>query len=160
MRIAAALRTLAARDDVRVVHFSVQGNHVHLLAEAEGERALGDAMRVLSIRLSVSLNGLMRTRGRVLEDRYHARTLRTPTEARRALAHVIGNYASHEARRGAPLRAGFVDAFSSRAAICPDGLPPPALPSRTWLLSSAERALLGDRPGTAGEEFAPYVAAA
>jgi REP element-mobilizing transposase RayT len=159
-RIAAAIRALAGRADARVVHFSVQGNHLHLLAEADGALALGRAMRVLSIRLSRSLNALMRTRGRVLEGRYHAHVLRTPSETRRALAYVTGNFVSHAARRGQPLPADYVDPFSSAAAIGPDGLPPPVSRSRTWLLEAAEAAAAARLIPPAGEEVAPYAAAA
>ena len=45
--IAAALRLGGDRFDVRVVEFSVQGNHIHLVVEAPDRRALqGLAIRV------------------------------------------------------------------------------------------------------------------
>jgi REP element-mobilizing transposase RayT len=50
--IDAALCAVRARRDFRVVHFSLQGNHVHLIVEAAGTRALANGMRALSIRLS------------------------------------------------------------------------------------------------------------
>jgi REP element-mobilizing transposase RayT len=156
--VATALRAVSERADFRLVHFAVLTDHLHLIVEPDDARALGCAMRILSTRLSLALNALMGTHGRVLEDRYHAHALATPTEARRAVAYVLGNFASHEARRGEPLRAEWVDPFSSAAAVCPDGLPPPVAPARTWLLSTAERA--GLRPFSAGEEVAPYFAAA
>lgn len=117
-------------------------------------------MRVLSIRLSRSLNALMRTRGRVLEGRYHAHVLRTPSETRRALAYVVANFASHAARRGQPLPADYADPFSSASATCPDGLPPPVSRPRTWLLAAAEAAAAARPIPPAGEEVAPYAAAA
>jgi REP element-mobilizing transposase RayT len=173
-RIAAALRGIAGREDVRVVHFSVQGNHVHLLAEAVDALALGRALRIVSIRLSRGLNSLMGTRGRVLEDRYHAHVLRSPEEARRALAYVLDNHAGHQRRRGARVPAGFIDPHASETALGPDGLPPPVSPPRTWLLQAALRGRYERRttaqvgPGlpevaaapTAGEEPGTYAAAA
>jgi uncharacterized protein YdhG (YjbR/CyaY superfamily) len=156
-RVAVALRALDGRAGVRLVHFSVQGNHLHLVVEAGGALALGRAMRILSIRLSRGLNAMMSTRGRVLEDRYHAHVLETYREARRAVAYVLENFASHAARRGATVPADFVDPFSSAAAVCPDGLPPPVAPPRTWLLAMAERGLLPALP-SAREEVAAYAA--
>jgi REP-associated tyrosine transposase len=40
----------------RVVHLSVQANHVHLLVEAEGTQALGRGMQGLGIRLAKAIN--------------------------------------------------------------------------------------------------------
>jgi putative transposase len=45
--IDAALHAVRARRDFRVAHFSVQGNHVHLIVEADGTRALANGMRAL-----------------------------------------------------------------------------------------------------------------
>ena len=67
---------------MRLCHYSVQGNHLHLVAEARDAASLGRAMKGLGVRIARGLNGLMGTRGPVLADRYHARILRTPREVR------------------------------------------------------------------------------
>ena len=41
--IAAALRIAGDRFNVRVIQFSVQGNHIHLVVEAPNRRALARA---------------------------------------------------------------------------------------------------------------------
>jgi REP element-mobilizing transposase RayT len=133
--VTAALRGLRGRDDFRVVHYSVLANHLHLIVETEGPEALGRAMRALSIRLSRRLNALRGARGRALEDRYHAHPLRTPTEVRRAVAYVLGNFASHARRRGDYVPEDFVDPCSSAAPVGLDGLPPAVDPPHTWLLA-------------------------
>jgi hypothetical protein len=133
--VAAALRAVLA-DDFRVVHYSVLSNHLHLIAEADGAGALGRAMRALSIRLTLRMNALLGTRGRFLQDRYHAHPLRTPTEVRNAVAYVLGNFASHAHRRGEWLPEGFVDPCSSAAPVGPDGLPPAVSAPKTWLLKT------------------------
>ncbi len=94
----------------RLVHYSVQGNHVHLLVEAEDERALSRGMNGLGVRVAKGLNRVMRRRGRVLEDRYHGHILRTPTEVRRAR-----NYLLQNAKRHIGLRAP--DPYASRVAL-------------------------------------------
>jgi hypothetical protein len=33
------------RDDFRLAHYSIQGNHAHLIVEADDERALGRGMK-------------------------------------------------------------------------------------------------------------------
>jgi REP element-mobilizing transposase RayT len=71
-----ALKTAFIRANERpsfhVVHFSVQGNHVHFLVEAEDTRSLSRGMQGLNVRMARALNRLMNRRGRVLSDRFHA----------------------------------------------------------------------------------------
>ena len=114
-----ALEAARRRPDARVVHFSVQGNHLHLILEAAEARALGNTVRALSIRLARGLNRMMGRRGPVFDDRYHAHVLRTPTEVRNALRYVLGNFASHAARRGERTPRGWVDPFSSATVKTP-----------------------------------------
>ncbi|HEY6005600.1 MAG TPA: hypothetical protein VIV57_22150 [Anaeromyxobacter sp.] len=111
--IDAALHGVRARRDFRVVHFSVLGNHVHLIVEADGTRALANGMRALSIRLALRLNAMMGRSGPVFAGRYHSHVLKTPAEVRNAVRYVLGNFASHEARRGKRLSERYVDRFSS-----------------------------------------------
>ncbi len=134
--IAAALRGVLARPDFRVVHFSIQGNHVHLILETFDALALARGMRALSGRIAIGLNRLMGRRGRVFTDRYHAHVLRSPAEARRAVAYVLGNFASHAARRGRAIRSGWGDPYASAAPRGPDGLPPPVSAPASWLLAA------------------------
>jgi REP element-mobilizing transposase RayT len=84
----------ANRFDVRLIKYSVQGNHVHLIVEAPDRVALGKSMKGLGVRIARRLNRLMGRRGRVLGDRYHLHILRTPTEVRHA-AHYLENNARH-----------------------------------------------------------------
>ncbi len=98
---------------LRVVHFSVQGNHLHLVCEAPSAEALAAGVKGLSVRIARGLNRVMGRRGQVFADRYHAHVLRTPEEVRRALAYVLGNFASHARRRGERVPAGWVDSYSS-----------------------------------------------
>ncbi len=94
-------RTFAAgceRSDFRLVHYSLLGNHAHLLVEARGAEALGRGMMAIGARLALTVNRVMgRTKGRVVADRYHARLLRTPREVQRALRYVLLNARRHAA---------------------------------------------------------------
>src|SRR5262249_22615134 len=79
----------------RVVEFSVQGTHVHLIVEANGRRALERGMRGLGTRVAMAINRASGRRGRVLADRYFARELRTTVHVRMALAYVLNNHRKH-----------------------------------------------------------------
>lgn len=100
------------RFGLRLCEFSVQGNHVHLVVEAPNERSLSRGMQGLSIRIARGLNRLMSKTGKVLGDRYHARILRSPREARIVLRYVRENHDVHRARWG-EAKIGEPDPFSS-----------------------------------------------
>ena len=85
----------------------------------------------LGIRIARAVNrGLGRT-GSVFADHYHAHYLRSPTEASRAVAYVLGNYEHHfpDGRRSAR----WVDPCSSEVRFHLVSRP------RLWLLGPAAR---------------------
>jgi REP element-mobilizing transposase RayT len=129
----------------RLVHYSVQGNHAHLIAEAEDARALSRGVQGLAIRLAKAMNRVMEKRGKVFADRYHARELRTPREVRHALLYVLNNARKHMAEYGRPPGPLWIDPFSSATHF--DGWEetlrppaggsapgPPGAPAETWLV--------------------------
>ena len=81
----------------RVVEYSVQSNHVHLLAESRDEQALARGMNGLGVRIARGLNRIWKRMGRVFSDRYHARILKTPREVRVALVYTLQNARKHGA---------------------------------------------------------------
>ena len=87
--------TASSRPDFRIIEFSVQTDHVHLIAEAQHARALSSGVRGLAIRLARSVNRALGRRGRVWGDRYHARALTTPRAVRHALVYVLMNFRKH-----------------------------------------------------------------
>ena len=87
------------RFGLRVVHYSIQDDHVHLVVEAADRRALSRGMRGLDVRLARGVNRAVGRSGRVLGDRYHARALRTPREVRNTLAYVLLNWRKHSRSR-------------------------------------------------------------
>ena len=117
---------LAGRDrfGFRLAHYSVQGNHIHLLVEGLDATALSRGMQGLGIRIACALNRVMKRRGHVLADRYHSRILRTPTEVVRARRYLRTNAEHHGIRRTSG-----VDPFASVEAV---------VAPRTWLLRRLE----------------------
>jgi REP element-mobilizing transposase RayT len=110
-----ALVAASARFGARIVHFSVQGDHIHLLVEARDRGCLARAMKGFEVRVARRLNALMGRRGRVFADRYHVHHLETPREARNALVYVLGNRAKHAGagERGRTAESTWIDPFSS-----------------------------------------------
>ena len=91
-----------------MIEYSVQSNHLHLVAESSDQKALSRAMIGLASRIARRLNRLWKRAGQVFPDRFHSRILRTPREVRTALIYVLQN-----ARKHGAWRARMPDAFSS-----------------------------------------------
>lgn len=126
----------------RLVEYSVQSNHFHLIAEACDARALTRGAQGLAIRVARALNRLWGRKGKVFADRYHARILGSPTEVKRALLYVLRNAQRHGVR-GVGL-----DPFSSapaftgwRGVVASIGLFVPTVSARSWLLRKGWRRL-------------------
>ena len=97
-RLLSAVQTaLAAASGAhfRVLHYSIQGDHLHLLAEANEPTAFERGVRGLAVRVAKAVNRALSRKGRVWADRYHARMLRTPREVRNALVYVLNNWRKH-----------------------------------------------------------------
>jgi putative transposase len=127
-----AMRAARLRFGLRVVHYSIQGNHLHLIVECESAAGLARGMQALAIRIAKGLNALARRRGSVFVDRYHVHALTTRREVANAVRYVLANY-RHHARDVLPR--SWRDPLSSVryvAAAPPDDAP--ACPPRTWLL--------------------------
>jgi hypothetical protein len=151
-------RTFAAgcaRPGFRLVHYSLQGNHAHLVVEAQDRDSLGRGMMAIGARLARAVRRIAGGGGRVFADRYHLRLLPTPKEVRNALRYVLLNARRHAAtvRRAISGAARLDPASSGRwfdgwkpggavatedGSTVPHGRPPVAR-ARTWLLASGWR---------------------
>jgi putative transposase len=143
-----------------LIQFSVQRDHLHLIAEAHDRRALSRGIQGLAIRIARAVNRRLERKGRLFADRYHARALTTPRAVKFALRYVLLNARKHAPAAPSPgldgIAPGFVDSRSSapwfRAFARPEALAfgaraaredwqhtsgstePPVLNPRTWLL--------------------------
>ncbi len=136
------------RGRFRVVHYSLQRDHAHLIVEAKDKQALASGMKSIGARLARALNRVFQRKGPVLDGRYHHRLLRTPREVRNGLAYVLLNVRKHwRQRHGAPPPAR-LDAASSGAWFDgwrrmrerePDAGPQVVARPRTWLLRTGWR---------------------
>jgi len=110
--------TAALRQWFRIVHISLQRDHVHLLIEAKDKEALGRGMQGFEISAARHINsalavGYRRRRGAVFADRYRLEVISSPTRARHALAYVLNNWRKHREDRDALSSTWLVDPFSS-----------------------------------------------
>jgi putative transposase len=127
-----ALRAVKDRFGMRVVHYSIQGNHLHLIVEVDDPSALSHAIQGLAVRLARALNRLAARTGKVFSDRYHAHVLKTMREVANAVRYVLENFRHHLREDVAPQGA---DPCSSAAWLGTDASDDaPILSPRTWLL--------------------------
>ena len=108
---------------LRLVHYSIQGNHLHLIIEAEDSEMLARGMQGLAIRIAKRLNALQNRRGPVFVDRYHAHLLRSRREVANAVRYLYRNYRKHSSDY---LEPRWSDPLTSSLAA-----------PRTWLLKTA-----------------------
>jgi putative transposase len=128
------------RERFRIVHHSVQANHLHLIVEADDKGALSSGMRGLAVRLARRVNKLLFRRGMFWADRWHGHTLESPRQVRNALVYVLQNHKKHSRSKLAPALDAYSSAewFDGFAKPIPSsfrsiGQPSVCLP-QTWLL--------------------------
>jgi REP element-mobilizing transposase RayT len=131
--IQAALRA-SSNERFRVLEFSVQADHLHLLVEGDDSTGFTRGLQGLAIRVAKAVNRLLHRHGRVWADRFHARLLKTPREVRNALVYVLNNFRKHISG------AHGLDPFSSarwfdgwRPGRANVGTIPPTARAATWL---------------------------
>jgi hypothetical protein len=139
LAILRALGAASGRFDVRVVHYAVMSNHIHLICEAETTEGLRVGLGAAIVRLARELNRTWKRSGKVFDGRFHARALSSPREVWIVLAYVLQNALHHGI-----LSPGGIDPFSSSRwfegwtrpvpeALLEAGSSPLPRP-RTWLL--------------------------
>jgi REP element-mobilizing transposase RayT len=153
-----AFRAGCARVGFRIVQFSVQGNHIHLVIEADSASALSEGMRAWTIRVARAINRVLGRKGKVFPERYHAVRLKTARQVRAALCYVLQNARRH----GLEVPAGSPDVFSSawwftgwtherwRGSWVPPTAGPPVAAAEGWMLTVGWR-----RWGAIGVEEVP-----
>jgi REP element-mobilizing transposase RayT len=149
-------QNMAGGEWFRIVHLSIQSNHLHLLVEASSASALSRGMQSFEISAAKWINHAVgkrtkrRRKGGVFADRYHAEPIKSPLQTRRALSYVLNNWRKHERDRSTVSSTWRVDPFSSGISFtgwkelaerglarwrAPDGyVPLTVLEPRSWLL--------------------------
>lgn len=89
------LREGSARFGFRLIEYSVQSTHFHLLVEVPNRVALTRGAKGLFVRLAKALNKLWGRKGRVFADRFHAAAKSTRRAVRNALVYVLHNARKH-----------------------------------------------------------------
>ena len=146
----------------RVVHSSIQHNHLHLIVEAGMRDVMIKGMQALAISAARGINRACGRTGKVFAYRYHATPITSRRQMRHTLAYVLNNWRRHnEDRRNARTARELVDPYSTgmwfggwagmEDEFFPSFTPLPAANATCWLLTTGWKThgLIGtrERPG-------------
>ena len=95
--VLAAIERVNQGEWIRIVHFSVQSNHVHLIVEAKNSVELSRGMASLNTGLGMRLNRLWNRTGEgsVFKERFHLTLVTSPPQMRNVLNYVLRNDVHH-----------------------------------------------------------------
>lgn len=93
----------ARQKGLRIRHYSLQSNHIHLIVEADDNSILESGMRSLTVTFAKGLR-----LGKVQKERYHLHVLKSLREVRNAVHYVWFNEEKHR-----KLKKAFVSPYSS-----------------------------------------------
>lgn len=88
----------ARKHGLRISYFSLQSNHVHLIAEAPNNQILTKGMRSLTVTMAMGLK-----KGRIQLERYHLHVLKSLRETKNAIEYVCFNKQKHENKKRSTL---------------------------------------------------------
>lgn len=123
---------------MRLVHFSIQATHVHMLIEAPDRVSLSRGMQGMCVRLARGLNRLWGRKGRVFADRFHSRPWKTPRETRNALCYTLNNVRKHGIQLEGidPCSSGLAfGGWRDARVLAPPSADLPVHAARSWLLT-------------------------
>jgi len=146
-----AMQVVLRRTDFRIVHVSIQANHVHLLVEAESQYTLARGVQAFAISAARRLNQAEAAvrgeprRGPAFPDRYHVKIINSPRHARNELSYVLNNWRRHNEHRSSAVRHWRLDKYSSAISfpgwaeqstwtVAADYDPLPVCQPMSWLL--------------------------
>ncbi len=105
---------LDRKDNFRIIHISIQRNHLHLIVEAANRDALTAGIASFTIRAVRAIHKADGGCGEVFPYRYFANQITTARYARHALAYVLNNWRRHrEDWECAAANAAKLDPYSS-----------------------------------------------
>ncbi len=82
----------AKKKGLHIIHFSLQSNHIHMIAEARDNKSLSAGMKSLVGKMARTVS---RGKGAVFVGRFHLKEIRDPRQMKNVLEYVLLNHAKH-----------------------------------------------------------------
>ena len=142
-RIIEAVFSRENRKGFRLIHYSIQGNHLHLICEGDSTVALSRGVQRIASLIARRLNKRFDRSGRFFRERFDGKVITSPRQMRNVLRYVLLNYHKHMAEAGLDIVEGFdlyssgrfFDGWRKPAKVCrpPPPRGAPVAPPRAWL---------------------------
>lgn len=81
---------------LKIIHYTLEYNHLHLLVETSGNQALHSGMQALGISLSKAINRIKFCSGGVYKHRYHLRVITSLRDYKNVLNYILNNGVKHK----------------------------------------------------------------
>lgn len=85
----------ARNQGLRIIHYSLERDHVHLYAESTDNDTLARAMKALGVSFVKRINKYHQCKGSCYKTRYHLRILNTAREVKNVINYILKNGIKH-----------------------------------------------------------------
>lgn len=81
---------------LKIVHYSLEHDHVHLYTECESNVILTKAMKAFGVSLAKNINKYFSSKGQVYKTRFHLRILKSASEVKNVINYILKNGIKHK----------------------------------------------------------------
>ena len=81
---------------LRIIHYSLEKDHVHLYVESNDNIVLAKGMKAFGVTLVKRINLFFKRKGSCYKTRYHLRLLKSATEVKNVLNYILKNGIKHK----------------------------------------------------------------
>ncbi len=85
----------ARKQNLKIVHYALEHNHIHLYAEAVNNADLSKGMKAFGVTLVKKINRYQQRSGSLYKHRYHLRILKSATEVKNVINYILKNGMKH-----------------------------------------------------------------
>lgn len=85
----------ARRQGLKVIHFSLEYDHIHLLIEADNNQTLGKGMKAFGVTIAKKINKFRGLMGAVYKHRYHFRRIESSKQLKNVMKYIFSNGVKH-----------------------------------------------------------------
>jgi REP element-mobilizing transposase RayT len=90
----------ARKQGLKVIHYTLEYDHVHLLIEADNNFVLGKGMQAFGVTMAKAINRAKKLSGSVYKTRYHFRQITGTKELKNVMMYIFKNGLKHGTSKG------------------------------------------------------------
>jgi hypothetical protein len=86
----------ARRMGLKIIHYSLEHDHVHLYTECSSNEILTKSMKAFGVSFAKNINAHFKSCGQVYKTRFHLRILKSATEVKHVINYILKNGIKHK----------------------------------------------------------------